>query len=238
MLRRSMINIRAFVGHSFTPDDEQIVQNFLSFFDTIKGIVPHFEWKHARAAEPKEPGAKVLEISKDCNTFIAICTRKEIVVSPDALKASFFHPRSKIVIDANLEWKTSDWIIQEIGLAIGLGMTVIILLEDNCRRPGGLQGNVEFIPFNRASPEKAQRQILEMLTALHPDRVSAQETSLSVAKETSEDAKTFESKIISDAEPNVPDINWDLARFKDEIFWSILKKDKDRTIEISKAFAS
>jgi hypothetical protein len=70
-----------------------------------------------------------------------------------------------------LAWKTSDWIIQEIGLALGKGLDLMLLVENGVRSPGGLQGNVEYIPFDRASPEKSFSKILDMITALSP-RVS------------------------------------------------------------------
>jgi len=64
--------------------------------------------------------------------------------------------------------KTSDWIIQEIGLAVGLNMDLILLLENGVREPGGLQGNIEYIPFNREAPEKSFNKILEMIKSILP----------------------------------------------------------------------
>jgi len=233
-----MAEIKAFVGHSFTEGDDDIVRSFLSFFDTIKGMLAHFEWKHARVAEPKELAAKVLELSKDCNTFIAICTRKELVVSSTALQDSRLRPNSRIVAKSDLEWKTSDWIIQEIGLAIGRDMSVIILLEDGCRRPGGLQGDVEFIPFNRESPEKAQRQILEMLTSLHPDSVESTQTTRSAPKDSPEEEKGLDGAASEQKPRTDPDDSWDKDRFDEEIFLAIARKELERVEQINEAFLS
>lgn len=49
-------------------------------------------------------------------------------------------------------------------------MDVIILLEDGLRKPGGLQGDLEYIGFNRNEPSKSFNKILEMLTALTPKK--------------------------------------------------------------------
>ena len=233
-----MTEIKAFVGHSFTENDDDIVRSFLGFFDTIKDMLSHFEWRHARVAEPKELAAKVLELSKDCNTFIAICTRKELAVSSAALQDSMLRPNSKIVAKSDLEWKTSDWIIQEIGLAIGRDMSVIILLEDGCRRPGGLQGDVEFIPFNRESPEKAQRQILEMLTSLHPDSLQSPQTTRGAPEDSPEEGKDVDGASSEQKPRTDPDDSWDENRFDEEIFWAIARKESDRVETINEAFLS
>jgi len=57
---------------------------------------------------------------------------------------------------------------QEIGLAKGRSLELILLIESGLRRPGGLQGDVEYIPFDRTTPEKSFGKILDMITALSP----------------------------------------------------------------------
>ena len=65
-------------------------------------------------------------------------------------------------------WKTSDWIIQEIGLAKGRDLPLVLLVERDVRPPGELQGDVEYIPFDRENPERAFGKILEMIRGLSP----------------------------------------------------------------------
>ena len=65
-----------------------------------------------------------------------------------------------------LKWKTSDWIIQEIGFALGREMRLILLIEDGLEPPGELQGNYERIVFNRGNPEKAFPLIEEMIAKI------------------------------------------------------------------------
>jgi hypothetical protein len=45
---------------------------------------------------------------------------------------------------------------------------LILLLEEGVRPPGGLQSNIEHIPFKREAPEKSFGKIVEMVTALSP----------------------------------------------------------------------
>src|SRR3546814_4234213 len=47
-----MKNIQAFVGHSFTSDDEQVVGKFLKYLDAIKEVSLDFSWEHAEKPEP------------------------------------------------------------------------------------------------------------------------------------------------------------------------------------------
>jgi hypothetical protein len=163
-----MNEIRAFVGHSFTDDDAAVVSKFLKFFDTLKASPLNFSWQSAEAAEPKILAAKVLSLLADKNLFIAICTRKERVIQDDCLTRMVFSRRFLKVPEEKVLWKTSDWIIQEIGLALGRNLDLILLLEDGVRGPGGLQSNIEYIPFDRAHPDKSFTKIIEMISALLP----------------------------------------------------------------------
>lgn len=48
-----MPEVKAFVGHSFTDDDKDVVAAFTEYFEGLKKLDPNFGWTHARAAEPK-----------------------------------------------------------------------------------------------------------------------------------------------------------------------------------------
>ena len=167
-----MTQIKAFVGHSFTPDDERVVSTFLKYFDQIKKMNFGFSWEHAEPAEPKALAEKVLRLIDDKNVFIGICTGKESAIASDKLRRGFGYRllNTQVLLseERNYVAKTSDWIIQEIGLAIGRKMDLILLLENGVRPPGGLQGNLEYIPFDRNAAERSFGKILEMIQALMP----------------------------------------------------------------------
>ena len=138
-----MAKLAAFVGHSFLDGDRTVIDEFLGFFNRVQGMGIGFSWVHAEAAEPKALSAKILQLIEGKNVFIGICTIKEKAIDPTKLRPTIFR-RSYLAADAiSFEAKASDWVIQEIGLAIGRNMDLIILLEDGLRLPGGLQGNVE-----------------------------------------------------------------------------------------------
>jgi hypothetical protein len=50
--------------------------------------------------------------------------------------------------------------------AIGRSLQLVLLVEEGVRKPGGLQGDVEYIPFESRAPEKSFTRIAEMITAL------------------------------------------------------------------------
>src|SRR5258708_7146232 len=115
----AMNEIRAFIGHSFSPDDEQVVGKFLGYFTQVANLNPSFSWDHARAAEPVDLREKVLSLINGKNTFIAICTPQERAVADSDLISGWFGTSTLKAPAEKFQRKTSDWVIQEIGLAVG-----------------------------------------------------------------------------------------------------------------------
>ena len=162
-----MKEIRAFVGHSFSAEDRDVVQKFLQYFENLSGTLPHFSFESASSAEPKLIADKVLGFILNKNVFIGICTRNELTINGYYKKVSFLSELFRLK-RWDTSWKTSDWIIQEIGLAIGKELDIVLLIEKGVRSPGGLQGDIEHIEFERDAPEKSFNKVLEMIKALSP----------------------------------------------------------------------
>jgi hypothetical protein len=120
-----MIEIRAFVGHSFAEQDRVLVHQFLSYFDEVKRLNPNFSWETAKRAEPRDVAEKVLRILSDKNLFIGICTKKERVIADEQLRRVWLRRASLQAEEQEFRWKTSDWAIQEIGLAMGKQLPII-----------------------------------------------------------------------------------------------------------------
>src|SRR3546814_16621871 len=108
---------------------------------------------------------------EDKNVFIAICTRKELVVDESKIRPGLLRSNIWFANKDDYKWKTSDWIIQEIGLAFGRGLDVILLVEEGVRSPGGLQGALEYISFARSSPELSFGKLLRMVARSEERRV-------------------------------------------------------------------
>lgn len=129
-----MAKISAFVGHSFSENDKELVQTFLDYFNHIANLGIGFHWDHAEPAEPKDLFKKVREKMEGKNLFIAICTRKELAIEPVHIKETWLFKKLKGNRD-HFKYKTSDWIIQEIAYALGRGMEIFLFVEKGIRPP-------------------------------------------------------------------------------------------------------
>ena len=227
-----MEQIRAFVGHSFTQDDEQVVQKVLKFLTTVSHTLPNFTWEHAQGPEPRGIDDKVLDLFGGKNLFIGLCTRKERVVA--ATEAPWWAPKGKVVAaDRDLEWKTSDWIIQEIGLATGRNMDVILLVENGIRKPGGLQGSLEYVPFSREAPEACFDSLLGMIAALVPRSTPAAGAETAAAAAPVVEGTPSPSK---ESDWAIPKPEWAFKQYDLAMFFAIHLKDLDKQAFLNDKF--
>ncbi len=227
-----MSRIAAFVGHSFSKSDEALVNRFLNFFNHVQQLGIGFTWDHAENAEPKVLSEKVKTKMEGKNLFIGICTLKELAVAPEKLQSSFWRPGVRFAQEKDMEPKTSDWITQEIGYSIAKGMKLILLLEDGVRLPGGLQGDIEHIAFDRRNPSEAFEKIMEMLRALEP-QVQPLEHSTSLGKAEPSKAEDKESKDPIEGEP---DDTWTRENYKQAVFGAMASNDDDRSAALLASF--
>ena len=71
-----MNQVKAFIGHSFTHEDKDVVGAFLEFFDEIKNMSIGFSWEHAEAAETKDLAEKVLRLIED-KTYLSVFVQRK-----------------------------------------------------------------------------------------------------------------------------------------------------------------
>ena len=221
--------IKAFVGHSFTSDDAELVDTFLKFFTRLEKINDRFSWVHAEAAEPRQLADKVMALIDDRNLFIGICTKKELAISPAKISKLPFTEK-QIANGSDFGWKTSDWIIQEIGLAKGRGLDILLLIENGVRKPGGLQGDVEYISFDRSAPSEAFGKIIEMISALTP------RTASTVAATSPQAASPQQIEVTSEEGWKIPSHSWRRPDYELAMFHFIYKRDDVEAKKIDEAF--
>ena len=133
----------------------------------------------------------------------------------------------------NFSWKTSDWIIQEIGLAICRDMDLILLIEDGVREPGGLQGNIEYITFDRRVPQESFGKLLEMIGSLRPKAIAspAPETAIQDSEnQAEEDSKEDDNWFLH------PKPEWDRFMYKIAFIQSIRTDDVEGQKSLTKAY--
>ncbi|MDA8135711.1 MAG: hypothetical protein M0T82_13915 [Desulfobacteraceae bacterium] len=226
--------VRAFVGHSFTEGDKTLNDTFLEFLNQIKEMGIGFTWEHAKAAEPRELAEKVMNLIQDKNLFIGICTKKERVIGPNELERCWTGRKLLKSHESKFLWKTSDWILQEIGLAVGQKMDLILLIEEGLRPPGGLQGNIEYIEFSRSSPQGSFGKLLEMIRVLLPKVNSALTRELET--ESPENVMQNQRKEEDDNWWLEPKTEWDYDIYRFALIESIVVENLEAESRINSAF--
>jgi hypothetical protein len=229
-----MKRISAFVGHSFLKRDENVVRVFLDYFNDLKNM-GLLQWEHAENAEAKVLSEKVRGKMNNKELFIGICTSREFAFDKDKLSREIFGcviaPRS------NVRVKPSDWILQEIGMAFGKGMALMLLVEDGITDVGGLQGDIEYIPFPRESPQSSFSKILQFIHSLAPEGgTSAVEVlmdrSAPLTAPSTESAQ--KAPLESGAVENPSE--WTMSHFLEEQIHAIYSKGAAREAEVMRLF--
>ena len=115
----------AFVGHSFSKDDRHVVNAVTELLRTVG--VPVVTGEKPRANRISDKIKKRIE---SCPIFIGLFTRQDRI------------SRTK-------EWMASPWIIDEKAYAVAKGKKLVLLKEHGVSNIGGIQGDYEYIEFER-----------------------------------------------------------------------------------------
>jgi hypothetical protein len=229
-------HLHAFVGHSFLEQDRVVVSQILGMLDDVKKLLPGFEWDHAEDAEAKGISAKVFERMDGKNLFIGICTARERSASLSAFNPAPWYVSRKalfVVPSHDVSIKASDWVIQEIGFALGRGLKVLMLVEEGVRPPGGLQGDLEWVPFARASPRDAFSRLADMLSNLTPDKRAYAESAPPTPPSSGAESKLGEA---FDNEFLEPSLTWRTDDFVHGYQYAVFTNRLDAAARIAEAF--
>jgi hypothetical protein len=132
----------AFVGHSFSEDDQWLIVDFKSLLTKLGLICDSGE----RPAT-KSVSEKVKERVRASDIFVGIFTRRER-------------------IEGREEWTTSPWVIEEKAMAIELGKPLLLFIEEGVKEIGGLQGDYEYVSFSRDKLHKAFLKVVDYVQSL------------------------------------------------------------------------
>src|SRR2546428_9608400 len=148
----------AFVAYSFDDPDRQKVRTILDFLNSFREI--GFIWESAERAEVESVSSKVRAKIDRSEVFVGILTRRHPVVRfPLRLRDIPAAVRGRSLTQ---EWTAPPWILQEVGYALKGGHSIILFREDGVEVPG-LQGDLEYIPFDPESPSTAFLRASEMI---------------------------------------------------------------------------
>jgi tetratricopeptide (TPR) repeat protein len=123
-LKFAIREVPAFVGHSFSDDDREIVDQIKTFLTKL-GV----RCDSGARPEPKGISEKILQRIRAADLFVGIFTRRDL--QPDGT------------------YTTSSWTIDEKGAAIAEGKKLLLFVEEGVNGFGGLQGDYEYVPFQR-----------------------------------------------------------------------------------------
>ena len=162
--------IRAFVGHSFEPEDELVVMAFTKIFNSLKKSFD-FDWEDADDTQIKPLSKKVPQKMVDKNLFIGIFTKKHIELEEKRLLKTRPWNRDKYISrKTDCVYGTSYWITQESGYAIAQGMATLFLIEKGVRELKGLHADMEHIYFERGKESDCFVRLNEALANFLKER--------------------------------------------------------------------
>jgi hypothetical protein len=86
---------------------------------------------------------KVKKLIEEQHLFVGVFTRRDKIT------------RKK-------EWTTTSWVVDEKAYAVGKGKSLILIKEEGVGSIGGIQGDYEFIEFNRDRLEELSVKLVEV----------------------------------------------------------------------------
>ena len=152
--------ITAFVARRFDARDEERIRPILNFLDTFRKA--GFLCEEA-PAEVESLSAKVRKMIDAKDAFVGFFTKKYPVYSfrsnlGDAVSLACGKLQPE-------KWTPPAWVLQESGYALGSDKKLILLREEGVDIPG-LQGDLEYVPFNSGNPSAIFSKLSEMINDL------------------------------------------------------------------------
>lgn len=140
------------MGHSFLKKDRVLINSLKRILSSL-GVV-------CDSGEKPEGGSvsmKVLERLQRNDIFVGVFTK-----------------RSRLADSKN--WTTSSWVVEEKAAAIDKGKRLLLLVEEGVEEIGGLQGDYEYVRFNRSQFYESIPKIVDYIRSItvsdHPITIS------------------------------------------------------------------
>ncbi len=130
--------LTAFVGQSFAETDRHINETFRATLEAIGVLVVTGERPKSDRISNKVKGR-----IDTADVFLGIFTRRDKIAR-------------------KTKWTTSTWVVEEKAYAVGKGKRLILLRENGVDSIGGLQGDYEYIEFDRETLADAVIRLLLM----------------------------------------------------------------------------
>ena len=129
----------AFVGHSFLPGDAEVAASVIRLLRALGLHVLTGEKPRADSVSKK-----VRRRIEACDGFVGVFTRRDRIADRE-------------------EWTTSAWIIDEKAYAFAKDKKLLLLKERGVENIGGLQGDYEYLEFDRSQLGDLLVRIVEVV---------------------------------------------------------------------------
>lgn len=189
-----VIHLRAFVGRSFLEDDKRVWHNLRDLLEALRPM--GFAYEDAKDAQVRPISEKVRFLINRNHIYIGVLTRRHLINSTPCTFANLIRALFKGVSPE--QWTASEWVIEEVGYAIGREKPVILLIENGVVFPtSDLDGDTQWIAFERDKLEHCQTELTQMISNLLAKRVTALPA---VSAVVADDSKTEDQQLAQ--EPN------------------------------------
>lgn len=156
-----MPKITAFIACSFSDEDKAKIHSIKAFLESFRNL--GFICRTAERAEVESVSKKVRGMIDESDVFVGIFTRRHPIHPPlVGLKTAIRILRGQLVAT---DWSAPPWVLQESGYALKARKELILFREFGVEIPG-LQGDLEYIPFDPSNPVDAFQKASEMINRL------------------------------------------------------------------------
>jgi tetratricopeptide (TPR) repeat protein len=140
-IRFAVREATAFVAHSFSERDERLVEQIKEFLSKL-GL----KCDSGKKPEPREISDKIKQRIQAAEVFVGIFTR---------------HLQQE-----DGSFSASAWMVDEKATALAAGKRLLLFVENGVREFGGLQGDYEYIPFDRDNLAEALIHAIDYVLAI------------------------------------------------------------------------
>jgi hypothetical protein len=188
-----MSKIQAFIARSFSQQDETKLRPILTFLRSFEAL--GFFCVDAERAEVESVSNKVRELIDQCEVFIAFFNRRHPIYEPTA------ESTPEVNLGMPTLWTTAPWVLQESGYALRAKKHLILLRETDTEVPG-LQGDLEYIPFDIDHLPPVFEKVTQMITGVIAKKNGVQVVTSVVHGETLGEASAEPAKEAPDKQGN------------------------------------
>lgn len=154
--------IVAFVARSFDPNDEAKINPITKFLESFNKL--GFIVQDAEQSDVESVSEKVRSFIDQSDVFVGIFTKKHPIFRFQSRWATAIRALKGSLVPST--WSAPPWVLQESGYALkSKGKKALILFREHDVEIPGLQGDLEYIPYDPKNPLPAIQHASEMINS-------------------------------------------------------------------------